>query len=211
MVGVGGRLRRLGAATVLLAWAATAAAAARASDGEQLAADQAGSGWVSELRGGLLLHDRYVLSRSHGFDPFESREEGGLALNAMVLFATPGFLENPAVTLRPFLSGSLDLGGGTSVVAAGLAVGHQFEVGLFLEGFLGAALHNGSLDEGSDPDEKELGSRVLPMFGAEVGWRFGAEDRQGLSLYWEHFSHNKWLGDCNDALENWGLRYSYRF
>jgi hypothetical protein len=72
---------------------------------------------------------------------------------------------------------------------------------------LGAAIHDGNLDP-TEPDRKALGSRVLFHIPFELGYRF--DERQSISVYFEHTSNGN-LADHNEALDNIGIRYGYRF
>lgn len=165
---------------------------------------------VSDIRGGVLWQDADLINQDGSCHPFTSVDEGGVALNLAVLFQTPRFLEW-ALAPRPFFNMSISPSGQTSLWAGGLSWGHQFRFGLYLDGYLGAAVNDGELDEGGTTGVKEMGARVTPFFAAELGFRFDEAQHHGLALYVEHISHAKLFDQRNDALDNWGLRYSYRF
>jgi lipid A 3-O-deacylase len=78
--------------------------------------------------------------------------------------------------------------------------------GIFSGFGLGAAVHDGPLDE--RPNRKALGKRVLFHIPAEIGWRL--DRHNSLSLYFEHVS-NAGLADRNHGMDNIGVRYGYRF
>ena len=72
---------------------------------------------------------------------------------------------------------------------------------------LGAAIHGGNLNP-TEPDRKALGSRVLFHIPFELGYRW--DDHQSLSVYFEHTSNGN-TARYNEALDNIGIRYGYRF
>jgi hypothetical protein len=78
---------------------------------------------------------------------------------------------------------------------------------LFFDLGLGAAVHDGNLDD-RDPTRKALGSRVLFHIPLELGYRLDEHD--SLSVYFEHTS-NAYTQEFNEGLDRLGLRYGYRF
>jgi lipid A 3-O-deacylase len=153
------------------------------------------SGFISEIRGGVLVHD--------ATDVFEETSiEDGLDGNLEILFAPT----------RPFLGGAIrpalgaTVGGNTDLAYADLRWERETPGGLFVGLGLGAAVHDGPLDD--RPDRKALGSRVLFHIPAEIGWRF--DRRQSVSVYFEHVS-NAGLAAENEGMDNLGVRYGYRF
>ena len=79
--------------------------------------------------------------------------------------------------------------------------------GVFFGLGLGAAIHDGNLNP-TEPDRKALGSRVLFHIPFELGYRW--DDHQSLSVYFEHTSNGN-TARYNEALDNIGIRYGYRF
>lgn len=166
---------------------------------------------LSELRVGLLYHDAIVLNRDFNFSPFNQDQEEGVDLSLSAYLRTPELIRALGIgEIRPYASASINLVGDTSLAVLGLDWGTQTDFGLFFGLFAGLGVHSGAVDSDGDPDTKEFGSRFTPQYGLEVGYRL-AESPHGLSLRWEHHSHNNWFGEENDALDNWGLRYSYRY
>jgi lipid A 3-O-deacylase len=189
----------------LMAAAGLAPLAGRASE-----APNEGPLWglVSELRVGVLSHDMAFPGPRDVFlpDPFRHRHETGASVNGEILFASPSFLwviGSP----RPRVGGSVNTRGYTNDAYLDLDWEYRFGIGLFVEGFLGGAVHDGKLLEGN-PQWAELGSRFLFHLGLEVGWRLWR--RHGLSIYWEHMS-NSALAARNQGMDSMGLRYGYRF
>jgi len=164
---------------------------------------------ISELRLGVLSHDVKFPNRKdvEAPNPFDNRHESGVNLNPEVVFVSPGFLDfmwSP----RPHIGLTANLGGDTNSAYTGLSWDALWRNGLFLEGFLGLAVHDGKLRNGN-PDNIEFGSRVLFRLGGEFGWRWN--DANGISLVWEHMSNAGVISDKNQGIDSLGLRYSYRF
>ena len=157
----------------------------------------AGDGAVSELRLGALAHDQGV---------FVATKEEGLDINAEIFFRDLGWFDG-GWEVRPSLGVSVNLKGDTSQAYAGLTIGGPIAGPLFLEGSLGAAVHDGELDFAA-PDRKELGCRVLFHVAASTGVMLS--DSTSLSLYLDHAS-NANLCDHNEGLETAGARIGFRF
>ncbi len=154
---------------------------------------------ISEIRLGVLRHD-------HGF--YHARKEPGTDANLEVLFRSPRW--RPFEILwspRPHLGTSLSTDWHTSQFYAGFTWEWRPVGGLFLDGSLGMALHDGFLRP-ADPGRAALGLRVLFRESAEVGYRFGTH--HGISAFLDHLS-NAGLARDNDGITNMGGRYSYRF
>jgi lipid A 3-O-deacylase len=145
---------------------------------------------------GVLAHDRGPASDHH---------EDGVDLNLEWQFAPLDLLGSP----RPHLGATLNFQGDTSIVYAGLNLRVLESAPWFVDAFLSAAVHDGPLHK--DPAGCEqfsdcgFGTRFLPHFGLEFGYRVGAG--ASLSLYFDHLSH-KWLvGGENEGLDHVGVRY----
>ncbi len=152
---------------------------------------------MSELRLGLLDHDIGFLG--HG-------KEGGIDVNAELLFESPSFLE-AVWAPRPHVGLSVNTTGDTSQLYAGLTWTWEPVNRLFVDVSLGGAVHNGELSDSSG-ERKELGSRVLFRESLSLGYRL--DDRNSLSIYFDHES-NASLADNNEGLNNLGVRWGYRF
>jgi lipid A 3-O-deacylase len=153
---------------------------------------------VSEMRVGLSFHDVALTGRT---------EEGGFDFNGELLFQPPSWL-GPIGAPRPHLGANVNSAGDTSLFYAGLTWTAQFSGGMFFEASLGAALHDG-VEADARAKQKELGCPVLARFAASAGYLFDGGPHS-LSVTFEHASN---LGACerNEGLENFGLRYGYRF
>ncbi len=154
-------------------------------------------GVISEIRGGVLMHDE---------GPFSHRKEEGYDVNLEFLFVSPKFLEiiwSP----RPHIGFDANTSSDTSQVYAGLSYEWEFWGGVFAGFSLGGAVHNGKTS-GSHTDRKDLGCPVLFRESIEIGYRFAGT--HSVSLMLDHISNAK-LCDSNEGLENFGVRYGYRF
>jgi len=179
--------------------------------GKSGSARQEGPLWgtISELRLGMLSHDAKFPSR-HGIDapnPFENRYESGININPEVVFISPDMLDVIGAP-RPHVGISANVGDDTNSAYTGLGWDAIWDTGVFLEGFLGMAVHDGKLRDGN-PDKVEFGSKALARLGGELGWRW--DKANGISFIWEHMSNAGVLSDKNQGIDSLGLRYSYRF
>ena len=155
--------------------------------------------FVSEVKVGVLAHD--VPNLWSGFQ----REENGADINAEVILS-PSLMFLGGV-VRPAVGGTLNTQGDTSHAYIDARWQYETLSGIFLGLGVGAAIHDGNIDA-SDPDKKALGSRVLFHIPFELGYRW--DDHQSLSVYFEHTSNGN-TARYNEALDNIGLRYGYRF
>jgi lipid A 3-O-deacylase len=149
---------------------------------------------------GVLGHDQ---------GPASDHNEHGIDLNVEAQFAPLDFFGSP----RPRLGATLNFIGDTSVAYAGLTFPLYTHSRWFLDGSINAAVHNGPLHK--DPVSCQLysdcgfGSRVLPLFGVDVGYRLN--DRSAVSLYYDHMSHKWVLSGENEGIDHIGLRYLWAF
>lgn len=153
--------------------------------------------WVSELRIGVLAHDVSVLSFNR---------ESGTDVNAEVLFTSPSWLSALGAP-RPHLGGTLNLSGNTSMAYAGLTWSMPLAPGIFVEGMLGGARHDGHL-ELDDRSRKALGRRFLFRIGAALGLE--VTEHINFLLVYDHVS-NANLDTNNEGLDMVGVRLGYRF
>ncbi|NBC33042.1 MAG: acyloxyacyl hydrolase [Alphaproteobacteria bacterium] len=163
------------------------------------AAQDAFGGFIHNVRGGVLAHDRGA---------FSSNTEDGVDINLEIQFAEPewqawDYIFSP----RPIIGGNINTVGDTSRGYAGLYWDYYPIDWLFVGGAVGGTIHDGELEE-SEPDRRALGSRVLFHLAVEVGVRFG--ETHGLSLYADHAS-NAGLVDDNESIEAAGIRYTFFF
>lgn len=165
---------------------------------------RAADGIVDELKVGALAHD--VNIGGH-------HKEGGADINGEILFTPPEFFRyifNP----RPHIGASVNTNGNTDQAYIGLTwrLLHFTELfnnhdAFYFNGSLGGAVHDGPL-ESSDPEKKQLGSRVLFRESVEFGYEF--MPRQSVSIFGDHIS-NAHLTKHNAGLSNLGVRYGYGF
>jgi len=154
-------------------------------------------GVISEIRLGALVHDE---------GPFSRKKEDGVDGNLEILFVSPKFMDIVWAP-RPHLGGNINSGNDTSQVYAGLSWEWSFWGSWFAGFSLGGAVHDGKLKT-LETDRKEFGCRLLFRESIDVGYRFGG--RHGISGFLDHISDAK-ICDRSRALENYGIRYGYRF
>jgi lipid A 3-O-deacylase len=156
---------------------------------------------VSELRLGVLAHNKGLIAE---------HTEHGAQINLEARFRSPDFMK-PVLSPRPTLGVSANTAGDTSFVYGGLTWGGFLWRGLFLEGFVGLAAHDGERNS-RDPEpheRRQFGSRVLFREAVEIGYRF--LDNHSLSIMLDHYSNGGLLADRNQGNDDVGLRYGYKF
>ena len=154
-------------------------------------------GFLSEVRLGVLKHD---------FGPFSSSEEHGVDVNLEVLFASPSFLKF-VWSPRPHLGITINSDGDTDQAYFGLSWEADVWRDLFVGFSFGGSYHNGET-ETDRTDKKELGCGLLFRESLELGYRFAG--RHAITAFLDHVS-NANICDKNEGLENFGVRYGYRF
>jgi len=147
---------------------------------------------------GLLAHD-------YGFASDHNENGDGVDLNLEAQFAPLDFPGSP----RPHLGVSANFYGDTSAAYAGLSFRFHETSRWFVDGLLGAAVHNGPLHK--DPVRCNLysdcgfGVRILPHLGLEAGYRITPVS--AASLFYDHMSHKWVVNGENEGLDHIGLRY----
>lgn len=172
-------------------------------------------GFVSEVRGGVLLHDvwRPEVLKEKEKDSFDINFE--MLSTPVTVFDADTTLEKVLLQPRVHLGGSVNLDGYTHHVYSGFTWGHQFESGPYVDGSFGMTLHNGQTEYtvvggGYVLDGRpQLGSSLLFREAFEVGYRL--DSGHGMGAMIEHMSHAGLFSDQNDGMTFLGLRYSYRF
>ncbi len=154
-------------------------------------------GILSEVRLGVLKHD---------FGPFSSSEEEGIDVNVEFLFFAPDALEfiwSP----RPHLGVTINTADDTNQAYFGLS--WEFDVwrDLFVGFSFGGSVHDGET-ETFRIDKKELGCKLLFRESVEAGYRFAGH--HAVTIFLDHVS-NANICVQNEGLENFGVRYGYRF
>jgi lipid A 3-O-deacylase len=164
----------------------------------------ADSGWIDEVKLGVLAHDIRLLG---------NHVEPGADINMEVLFPSPALLRVLG-TPRPHLGLSINTAGATDYGYIGLTwrgrPWHRLLAlpeGLFVAGNLGGGLHDGHLTSGP-PDRKLLGSRLLFRESVEAGYQLTR--RVSLSVMLDHLS-NAGLVAHNQGLTNFGARIGVTF
>ena len=179
---------------------ATQAAAASSDSGRSSWIDtpqNAGlGGFLSEIRGGVALHDS---------GPVSSSTEDGYNVNLEVLFTSPEIFKY-ILSPRPHLGGSINTEGDTSQGYFGLSWTADIYEHFFLEFSFGGSVHDGNLEE--TPKRNGLGCRLLFRESISAGVIF--DGHHNLSLMYDHIS-NAGFCDDNDGLDTLGIRYGYRF
>lgn len=149
---------------------------------------------------GVLAHDK---------GPFSDHNEDGTDLNLEVQFAPLPILWSA----RPHLGATINFIGDTSAIYTGLTFPFYQSQRWFLDGAVGAAVHNGPLHK--DPvrcrEESDcgFGKRLLPRLGLEAGYRFSPD--QSVSFFYDHMSHKWIMAGENEGIDHIGLRYRLAF
>jgi lipid A 3-O-deacylase len=155
--------------------------------------------WLSEIKGGVFIHDVGVFGRSE--------EDTSPVINGEVLFNLKGKIWDVIWSPRPHVGVSVNTGGDTSQAYTGMTWDFNMLGNGFGSWSMGAAVHDGSLTT-NKLDEKELGSRVLFRFALEFGVRL--TEHHNVSIILDHISNGD-LKDENEGIDNFGVRYGYRF
>lgn len=163
--------------------------------------------YVDEMKVGVLSHDVGFLGH---------HVESGEDINLEVLFTSPTFLDVIG-SPRPHLGGDINTDGKTSDGYFGLTWGimllqnlFQPGDGIFANGSLGGAVHDGSPLTGAQqpPGRKLLGSRILFRESAELG--YAITPRVNVSAFLEHIS-NANLAPRNAGITSAGARLGFKF
>ena len=173
-----------------------------------------------EVKQGVLAHDR-------GW--FGTNREGiGPDYNFELMFNSPRFLKK-IWSPKPVLGLTQTSTGGSSLYYGGITWDANISKNWFVTGTTGIAYTNGmrKLQKGAvpggdqcpnyekicaadDPDKKiQFGSKWLHRGAIEVGWNFYGNDT--ISLLFSHVSHAGMLSDKNQGMDEFGIRYGYRF
>jgi lipid A 3-O-deacylase len=159
---------------------------------------------VDELKIGGLAHDVGFLGH---------HVEGGADVNIEVLFTSPDLLSYIG-SPRPHIGADINTSGNTSDGYFGLTWGATLYQllgimpGVFLQGSLGGAVHDGYLTGGAPPGRKLLGSRILFRESAEIGYQL--TPIVSVSLILDHIS-NANLAPRNAGITSAGARFGFKF
>ena len=174
-----------------------------------------------EVKQGILSHDRGWFGKN--------REGFGPDYNFELMFNSPRFLKK-IWSPKPVLGLTQTSTGGSSLYYGGITWDFDISKNWFVSGTTGIAYTNGirklpkgaaaghdqcpgpavCLAGGDDTDKKiEFGSKWLHRGAIEVGWNFYGDDT--ISLMFSHVSHGGMLSDKNHGMDEFGIRYGYRF
>ena len=172
-----------------------------------------------EIKQGILAHDRGWFGKN--------REGFGPDYNFEMMFQSPRFLSK-IKSPKPILGLTQTSTGGSSLYYGGLTWGFGFWDNFFLNATTGIAYTNGitKLPKGAevggnacsttntpcfkDEDKKiQFGSKWLHRGALEIGWNFYGKDT--ISLMFSHVSHGSMLDEKNQGMDEFGVRYGYRF
>lgn len=168
---------------------------------------------LEEVRAGVTDHNVCVL----GCD--NADKEDGPNLTGELVFASPRFLEIIG-SPRPYVTGSLNIGGDTNFGGAGILWNWDFADGWSFEPGLGYVIHDGDLSfpfpQGDPRNDVVSESRLFfgsrDLFRTSLALNREFTDKWGVQVMFEHLSHGQILGrGRNQGLDNIGVRVIYRF
>ena len=160
---------------------------------------------IYELKQGVLAHDRgWFGTNREGFGP---------DYNFELMFNSPNFLRKIASPM-PILGLTQTSTGGSSLYYGGLTWDFNISKNWFFNATTGIAYTNGltKLPQGQEPKgdkQIQFGSKWLHRGAIELGWNFYGKD--SISLMFSHVSHGSMLDNKNQGMDEFGIRYGYRF
>ncbi|PHS40868.1 MAG: hypothetical protein COA91_03300 [Robiginitomaculum sp.] len=177
---------------------------------------------ADEIRLGVMVHDAKFFD---GLLGGRKGKEQSISVTGEYIFNSPDWL-SWAYSPKPFVGGSLNLGGKTSFGGAGLLWRHDFQNRYYADLGFGLVTHDGAVRTpdpllSTDPvevserrrrkfTEIEFGGRVLFRTGLTFGYRFN--EKWAGEITYEHLSHGQILGGPeNEGLNNAGFRIARRF
>ena len=160
---------------------------------------------IYEVKQGVLAHDRGWFGKN--------REGFGPDYNFELMFNSPNILKKIG-SPKPILGLTQTSTGGSSLYYGGITWDWNMSENWFLTGSTGIAYTNGltKLPKGQVPtgDKKvQFGSKWLHRGAIELGWNFYGNDT--ISLMFSHVSHGSMLDEKNHGMDEFGIRYGYRF
>ena len=158
-----------------------------------------------EVKQGVLAHDRGWFGKN--------REGFGPDYNFELMFNSPNILKK-IWSPKPVLGLTQTSTGGSSLYYGGITWDANITKNWFVTGTTGIAYTNGltKLPKGevATGDKKiQFGSKWLHRGAIELGWNFYGNDT--ISLMFSHVSHGSMLDDKNHGMDEFGIRYGYRF
>ena len=160
---------------------------------------------VYEVKQGILAHDRGWFGKN--------REGIGPDYNFELMFNSPNILKK-VWSPKPIIGLTQNSSGGSSLYYGGITWDANISKNWFVTGTTGIAYTNGlkKLPKGqvATGDKKiQFGSQWLHRGAIELGWNFYGNDT--ISLMFSHVSHASMLSDKNHGMDEFGIRYGYRF
>jgi len=160
---------------------------------------------IYEVKQGILAHDRGWFGKN--------REGFGPDYNFELMFKSPNILKK-IWSPKPIIGLTQTSTGGSSLYYGGITWDANITKNWFVTGTTGIAYTNGlkKLPQGqvATGDKKiQFGSQWLHRGAIELGWNFYGNDT--ISLLFSHVSHGSMLSDKNHGMDEFGIRYGYRF
>ena len=160
---------------------------------------------IYEVKQGILAHDRGWFGKN--------REGFGPDYNFELMFKSPNILKK-IWSPKPIIGLTQTSTGGSSLYYGGITWDANITKNWFVTGTTGIAYTNGlkKLPQGqvATGDKKiQFGSQWLHRGAIELGWNFYGNDT--ISLMFSHVSHGSMLSDKNHGMDEFGIRYGYRF
>ena len=158
-----------------------------------------------EVKQGILAHDRGWFGKN--------REGIGPDYYFELMFDSPRILKK-IWSPKPIIGLTHTSTGGSSLYYGGITWDANITKNWFISGTTGIAYTNGlkKLPQGqvATGDKKiQFGSQWLHRGAIELGWNFYGNDT--ISLMFSHVSHASMLSDKNHGMDEFGIRYGYRF
>ena len=161
-----------------------------------------------EVKQGVLAHDRGWFGKN--------REGIGPDYNFELMFNSPDFLRK-IWSPKPILGLTQTSTGGSSLYYGGITWDANISKNWFISGTTGIAYTTGRtrINKGDEAllessDKKiQFGSKWLHRGAVEIGWNFYGNDT--ISLMFSHVSHGSMLDEKNQGMDEFGIRYGYRF
>ena len=158
-----------------------------------------------EVKQGVLAHDRGWFGKN--------REGFGPDYNFELMFNSPDILKKIG-SPKPILGLTQTSTGGSSLYYGGITWDWNMTENWFFTATTGIAYTNGlkklPQGQGATGDKKiQFGSQWLHRGAIELGWNFYGNDT--ISLMFSHVSHGSMLSDKNHGMDEFGIRYGYRF
>jgi len=164
------------------------------------------------------FRDRFEVRLGAGLHGIGSVERGSAAINAELIFPRPQWLAQTAapgweaLVPRPHIGAMVDFSGRTSYAYAGAVWTAMLTERMFVEGFFGGAIHDGSRAGDLPNHRSPLGCRLLFHAGGSLGYQLTARLRAMVTF--DHVSNgNDVLHACvrNQGLNQYLIRVGYSF